>query len=91
MRLAQGYQDLTGQILRGVIRLVDEVEVALVDLLRLSGSEPASRETREARDDGATPPADLRRGVGPRVPGIAHGTAVNAQQDVDDLLSGLGV
>jgi chemotaxis protein CheZ len=78
--LAQGYQDLTGQIIRGVMKLVTELEIALVDLVRLSrarGSRPVSEETR--------------RGFGPPIPGIDSGPSVSGQQDVDALLSGLGV
>ena len=80
--LAQGYQDLSGQIIRGVMKLVTELEIALVDLVRLSktgtqASRPLSDETR--------------RGFGPLVPGIDNGPAVSGQQDVDALLSGLGM
>jgi len=32
-----------------------------------------------------------RRGFGPMVPGIDRGPAVSGQQDVDALLSGLGM
>ena len=35
--LAQGYQDLTGQIIRSVMRLVEELESALSSLASLSG------------------------------------------------------
>ncbi len=35
--LTQGFQDLTGQILRGVQRLIGEVEEALGELTRLTG------------------------------------------------------
>jgi chemotaxis protein CheZ len=79
--LAQGYQDLSGQILRSVMTLVDELEVALGDLVRignLQGSEHAQ----------SVP--DASRGYGPVVPGITHGATVNGQQDVDAMLSGLG-
>jgi len=80
--LAQGYQDLSGQIIRGVMKLVSELEIALVDLVRLSktgttNAKPMSDETR--------------RGFGPAVPGINNGPAVSGQQDVDALLSGLGM
>ena len=44
--LAQGYQDLSGQIIRGVMKLVRELETALVDLVRLSRSRSARRGTR---------------------------------------------
>ena len=80
--LAQDYQDLTGQIIRGVMNLVSEVEVVLVDLSRLTGN------------DGATAQAatDSNRGHGPAIPGVDHGgTVVNGQADIDALLSGLGM
>jgi chemotaxis protein CheZ len=83
--LAQGYQDLTGQILRGVIRLVAEVESTLVELVKLAGDDA------RALAASASPGDDWRRGVGPQLPGAAAGGAVGAQQDVDALLSGLGV
>ena len=78
--LAQGYQDLTGQIIRGVMKLVTELEIALVDLVRLS----RSRGSRLVSDE-------TRRGFGPPIPGINSGPSVSGQQDVDALLSGLGV
>jgi chemotaxis protein CheZ len=79
--LAQGYQDLTGQIIRGVMKLVGELEIALVDLVRLSRSGTRSRPVSD----------ETRRGFGPPIPGINSGPAVSGQQDVDALLSGLGV
>lgn len=82
MLLAQGYQDLTGQIVRGVITLVSEVETALGDLGRLAGEVPAP-----AASFGTT----NVNGHGPVVPGVDHGAAVNDQHDVDALLLGLGL
>jgi chemotaxis protein CheZ len=81
--LTQGYQDLSGQIIRGVMTLVDELEAALGDLARISGQD-ADRNARPG--SGAT-----AGGRGPVVPGIDHGHAVSGQQDVDALLSDLGV
>jgi chemotaxis protein CheZ len=80
--LAQGYQDLSGQIIRGVMKLVTELEIALVDLVRLS--QTGSRTTRQVSEE-------TRRGFGPPIPGIRTSPAVSGQQDVDALLSGLGV
>lgn len=80
--MAQGYQDLTGQIIRGVIRLVGEIETALTTLLNLSTGE--QRKLEGARPENA-------RGYGPTVPGVDHGVVVGGQQDVDALLSGLGM
>jgi len=79
--LAQGYQDLTGQIIRGVMKLVAELETGLADLVRLS---------KDARRTGAVS-NETRRGFGPAIPGIDRGPSVSGQQDVDALLSGLGV
>jgi chemotaxis protein CheZ len=81
--LAQGYQDLTGQIIRGVMKLVGELEQALGDLVRLSGGSPVAA---------STPSGDnASRGFGPVVPGVDHGVHVDGQQDVDALLSDLGM
>ncbi len=82
--LAQGYQDLSGQIIRGVMKLVGELEVALVELVRLSKSGRERQRVAGGNDE-------TRRGYGPVVPGVAHGPAVSDQDDVDALLSGLGM
>jgi chemotaxis protein CheZ len=81
--LAQGYQDLTGQIIRGVMKLVGELEHALGDLVRLSSGKA---DTAAARASDGT-----ARGFGPVVPGVDHGAHVDGQQDVDALLSDLGM
>jgi len=79
--LTQGYQDLTGQIIRGVMQLVQELETALIDLTRLSG--PDLEAAQEA--------ARAIRGHGPAIPGVTTGAVASGQQDVDALLSGLGM
>jgi len=85
--MAQDYQDITGQIIRRVIGLVQEVEDGLVELVRISGhriseetAAPAARAEGEEAD---------RRGRGPAVPG-QDGDVVSGQDEVDDLLSSLG-
>jgi chemotaxis protein CheZ len=80
--VAQEYQDLSGQIIRGVMKLVTELEIALADLVRLA--QTGVRGARRVSDE-------TRRGFGPPIPGIDSGRAVSGQQDVDALLSGLGV
>lgn len=85
--LAQGYQDLTGQIIRGVITLVTEVETALASLVHLANGERALL----PRKPSAEPTDGYSRGHGPAVPGVNNGPAVGGQQDVDDLLSDLGI
>lgn len=77
--LAQGFQDLTGQILHGIRKLIGEVEVILDELARISGVE-------------AKPPtrADSGQLHGPAIPGVSTGIVAD-QNDVDDLISGLGI
>jgi chemotaxis protein CheZ len=82
--MTQGYQDLSGQIIRGVIKLVTEVELTLSELVKMA--------TLERSDDGK--PKDRyqsTRGHGPVVPGVEHGVVVGDQIDVDALLSNLGM
>jgi len=85
--LTQGYQDLSGQIIRSVMTLVDELELALGDLVRMAGADPAAGAASVGRPD----TGGDGRGHGPAVPGISHGAAVSGQQDVDALLSDLGM
>ena len=80
--LAQGFQDLSGQIIRGVMKLVSELEHALSDLVRIS---------RAGSRAAASPTEETRRGFGPAIPGVNNGPAVSGQDDVDALLSGLGM
>lgn len=78
--IAQGYQDLSGQIIRSVMKLIQELEVSLSELLRVSGPDvPAT---------GAHEPGSVE---GPLIPGIARQSAVDDQMDVDVLLSQLGM
>lgn len=85
--MAQDFQDLTGQIIRRVITLVQEVEDNLVELVRLSG---AARIEQQAQENAVERDEDLMRGVGPQVPGVNASGAVSSQDEVDDLLSSLG-
>lgn len=80
--LAQGFQDLTGQIIKKVITLVQDVEDSLVDLIRLAGTQNAASEVNSKKKK-----AELD---GPAVPGVVVEGAVNSQDEVDDLLSSLG-
>ena len=78
--MAQGFQDLSGQIIRRVIELVGQLEGELARLVQ--GSDGAASGNRQA------PPAaeDLARGLGPAIPGLSVST-VDGQQDVDELLA----
>ncbi len=79
--LAQGYQDLTGQIIRSVMKLVEELEATLANLARLSGDIVEHATLGESES----------AGQGPVVPGVTKGEVASGQTDVDALLSGLGM
>lgn len=86
--LAQGYQDLTGQIIRSVITLIAEIEEVLAGLTRLS-----HHRSEDARASAGGPENASSAGFGPQVAGLKQkqNTAVGGQDDVDSLLSGLGL
>lgn len=86
--MAQGFQDLTGQIIRRVINLVKDVEENLVGLIRISGQRLAQPEVVAAPPRTGTD--ESTRGVGPQIPGLDTQDVLNNQDDVDDLLSSLG-
>ena len=85
--MAQGYQDLTGQIIGRVITLVQDVEEGMVGLIRMTGQKMNVSGAAE-KDKGKDGP-DIEA-VGPAVPGVDKGDIVTSQDDVDDLLSSLG-
>jgi len=82
MTLAQGFQDLTGQVIRQVISLVEEVENNLVELVKIAG-----KHQTESNKDGNK--ADLIKAEGPQIDNT-KANVVNNQDEVDDLLSSLG-
>jgi chemotaxis protein CheZ len=81
--MAQSYQDLSGQIIRTVIKLVVELERTLAHFSRLAGDRPAdeSQPAQQVSDS---------HGHGPAIPG-AGSDAVGEQQDVDALLAMMGM
>lgn len=82
--MAQSYQDLSGQIIRGVITLVGEVERTLAHFAALAGDSPGNS---TAAPSGESPTGN---GFGPAIPGLSNG-AVGEQGDVDALLADLGM
>jgi chemotaxis protein CheZ len=78
--MAQGFQDITGQIIRQVINLVNDVEAKLVQLVRISGAHLPEVKVNKNKEKLA----------GPAVPGVEQGEMLQGQDDVDDLLSSLG-
>lgn len=91
--MAQDFQDLTGQVINRVTKLVAEVETRLVDLVAMAGevdritgithhAEPNPNDTQQ--DDSKNIKAE-----GPQIDTTLDGV-VEGQDDVDDLLSSLG-
>ncbi|CAK0769818.1 Protein phosphatase CheZ [Gammaproteobacteria bacterium] len=89
--MAQDYQDITGQILQRVIRLVNEMEEHLVRLVRGGSSyRPVEVSLPRSQEREAEPMAEIAA-VGPYVPGTAtQEEIIHNQDDVDALLSSLG-
>lgn len=79
--IAQDFQDLTGQIISKVINLVQDVEVKLVKLVRITGGKMDGDNQKHKN------PKELE---GPAIPGLDQGNQVSSQDEVDDLLSSLG-
>src|SRR3990167_3921684 len=89
--LAQDFQDLTGQVIKRVIQLVQEVEESLVHLVRMAGAIDEITGTKhdipEKIVDTSLP------NIGPEGPIInpdKRNDVVAGQDDVDALLSSLG-
>jgi chemotaxis protein CheZ len=84
--MAQDFQDLTSQIIKKVIKLVEEVESNLVELIKLTRSPEVANEEKQK------PPRRQEEILaGPVVPGVNDtGSTVSGQDEVDDLLSSLG-
>jgi len=81
--MAQDFQDLTGQIIRRVITLVQDVENSLVDLIKIAGKRIAPAEPEQEKDK--------IKAEGPQIKGLDDANdIVSGQDDVDDLLSSLG-
>jgi chemotaxis protein CheZ len=81
--MAQSYQDLSGQIIRTVIKLVVELERTLGHFSKLAGDRPAD-------ESPAVQQVSDGHGHGPAIPGVGTG-AVGEQQDVDALLAMMGM
>lgn len=84
--MAQGYQDLTGQVIRRVIELVKEVEDSLVHMLTVFGG-------AEATKAGKSSQPKVEKAIvaeGPIIDAESRDDVVSGQDDVDDLLSSLG-
>lgn len=93
--LAQDFQDLTGQVIKRVTRLITEVESNLLELVlmasqveRFAGIQHNHEELRaeQLKINELTP----SNGEGPQMNADQREDVVSGQDDVDDLLSSLG-
>lgn len=84
--MAQGYQDLTGQVIRKVIELVKEVEDHLVDMLATFGEHEQVKDKAQPSQKSD----DNVKAEGPIIDATDRDDVVQGQDDVDDLLSSLG-
>ncbi len=80
--VAQGFQDLSGQIIQRVSKMVQDVEHSLVSILKVNSHR--SEEVNDNRD------VKNNAGYGPSIPGSQNNDVLNNQDEVDDLLSTLG-
>ncbi len=88
MLMAQGYQDITGQIIRSVISLVGEIEDVLGQLVALSNGEDTRRMPTLRMP--AADQKSMQSGLGPQIPGVSSpGEAVSGQDDIDALLASM--
>ncbi|WP_373020373.1 protein phosphatase CheZ [Thiomicrorhabdus sp.] len=87
--LAQSFQDLTGQVLNRVILIVTTLEESLKELISRSRHNfeaiPERAETLESKKE------QEEKGMGPNVTQKSKQDTVESQDDVDDLLSDLGI
>lgn len=94
--LAQGFQDITGQLIKRVNELVHDVESSLVNLVVVAGKVDSIAGVK--RDQASDEPVQDAmkqqqasiKGHGPQVLEEEKGDVVTGQDDVDDLLSSLG-
>lgn len=91
--MAQGFQDLTGQVIKRVMALIADIEANLVKLCvmagqvdRVAGIEHSTEDLRKK----AGKEKDSAAGEGPQMHADIRDDVVTDQVDVDDLLSSLG-
>lgn len=88
--LEQGYQDLTGQVLKKVIGLISDVESELVNLMRIAGEVESVTGLASENTPLETHEKNSYEGEGPQIHADKKPNVVASQDDVDDLLSSLG-
>lgn len=89
--MAQGFQDLTGQVIKKVITLVQEVEEQLVDLVCVASQVEVITGIVGSADKLSSDKSDTSAvAEGPQINAEQRDDVVSGQDEVDDLLSSLG-
>jgi len=88
--LEQGFQDLTGQVLKRVIGLIGDVERDLVSLVRIAGQVEEVTGLGDEADKIVKAAAGGAEAEGPQIHAKDRDDVVSGQDEVDDLLSSLG-
>ena len=79
--LAQDYQDITGQMIKQVVTMVQVIEEKLVRLVAISGNTKSKVVKKQESGD---------KTFGPQLPTANREEVATDQGDVDDLLASLG-
>jgi len=83
--LAQDFQDITGQVIFKVIKLVEDIENSLVNLIKLASENGLENQKTDNNKK------DKMSLDGPVIAGVSDmNETVSGQDEVDDLLSSLG-
>jgi chemotaxis protein CheZ len=91
--MAQGFQDLTGQVIKRVMTLIADVESNLLKLVVMAGQVDRAVGIEHSIEDLRKKPAIENKsnaGEGPQIHADKLENVVTDQVDVDDLLSSLG-
>ncbi|MDO8909126.1 MAG: protein phosphatase CheZ [Pseudohongiella sp.] len=89
--MAQGYQDLSGQVIKRVIELVSDVEQSLVRLVKLASNVEIVAGIQAPVRIASTDDSKQRiKAEGPQMNPSGNKDVVSGQDDVDELLSSLG-
>lgn len=88
--MAQDFQDLSGQVIKKVISLVQDVESRLVDLMRMAGRVEALTGIVHSGDSPIDKAEKASVLEGPQIKPNERVDVASNQDDVDDLLSSLG-
>jgi len=88
--LAQDFQDLTGQVIQKVTKMVTDVEARLVNLVSMAGHVDQLTGMQHDEIKVEHEENNIDKGVGPQVNADELEDVASNQDDVDDLLSSLG-